>query len=67
MVEVEGLRAERLPNGQVRVTGVDQWGGKIETTYENAKFFRESLPVLSRSVKPAQAAALQKLASSIAP
>ena len=64
-IEVDGLTAELLPNGQVRVSGVDQWGGKLDSTYESAKFFRDALPVLSRSVTPPQAAALQKLADAL--
>ena len=60
VVNADGLTLEFLADGRVSFKGNDQWGGRLDTTYETVEYLRKALPVLGRSVTPAQAAALEK-------
>jgi len=62
-----GIRVEFLPSGGVTVRGADRWGHPQNFTYESATFFRNAVPVLVRSVTPAQATALQGIADELQP
>lgn len=65
--DLHGLRVTLEENGFIRLSGTDRWGGRVDTVYENAEFFRNAVPVLSRSVTEEQAADLRALAAELAP
>jgi hypothetical protein len=65
--DLAGLKLEFKKDGTVKLTGKDRWGQKIDTTYESAAYLREAVPVLRRSLSEPQAAALDKLATELAP
>jgi hypothetical protein len=60
-VDVHGIVVKFLDGGAVAISGKDRWGNALDTTYENAEFFRNALPVLERSVTAEQAAGLRAL------
>ncbi|MCZ7682196.1 MAG: hypothetical protein M5U28_26755 [Sandaracinaceae bacterium] len=48
------------PRGrQRRLEGIDRFGQTLSVTYADASYFRDAVPVLARSLTPAQADALR--------
>jgi hypothetical protein len=54
VLEGQGLRLEFMADGRILFKGKDRWGGALDTTYENASFLSNALPVLTRSLTPPQ-------------
>ena len=67
VVQVPGLRITRLSNGEVEMVGTDIWGGAINTTYQDCTYYRNALPVVRRSLPPAQAAVLTRVCTGTTP
>lgn len=62
-MDVQGILVTFRDDGTIQIRGRDRWGNGIETSYENAQFFRQALPVLERSLTPGQVQGLQALMS----
>jgi hypothetical protein len=60
-IDVHGIDVKFLAGGGIEITGRDRWNNPFDTTYENAEYFRNALPVLARSVSDQQAAGLRAL------
>ena len=60
-IDVHGISVTFREDGMVAVHGRDQFGSTIDTTYENVDFFRNALPVLSRSLTAEQSMGLREL------
>jgi hypothetical protein len=60
--DVAGLKVTVYANRRVRLQGPDAFGGQLDQTYEDAEYFKNAVPVLSRSVTPEQAKGLAALA-----
>jgi hypothetical protein len=63
--EIEGLRITPNADGTIRIEGTDRWGGDATTTYESVEFLEPALPVLERSLTPAQVAGLTQLVAEL--
>ncbi|MFK7986943.1 MAG: hypothetical protein AB8I08_13040 [Sandaracinaceae bacterium] len=64
--DLSGLQVSLNEDGTVDVDGTDRWGEAIDTQYTDHTYFRNAIPVLSRSVTPEQAAGLSALAAELA-
>lgn len=60
-LDAAGITVDRLAGGEVRVHGEDRWGEQFDTTYADATYFANAVPVLSRSLAEPQARALAAL------
>jgi len=63
VIDVHGISVTFLNGGTIELAGPDRWGVPLDTTYENADFLRDALPVLERSMTTEQAAGLRALIS----
>ncbi len=63
--DAQGITIERLPDGSIRMRGQDRWGVQLDTTYADATYFANAVPVLARSLTEAQARALTEAVPSI--
>lgn len=61
----EDPHVELLPDGGVKLTGVDQWGGRMDTVYESMTYYKNAVPVLKRYVTAAQGEQLERFAAGI--
>jgi hypothetical protein len=52
-------------DGRIRLEGTDQFGAKLDQTYENAAYFKAAVPVIARYLKPAQVEKLKALAETL--
>lgn len=64
--DLSGLEVSLNEDGTVDVEGTDRWGEAIETQYTDHTYFRNAIPVLSRSVTAEQAAGLSALGAELA-
>lgn len=53
-----GLEVRIGNDGTVIVDGIDRWGNEVHTTYADADYFRNAVPVLMRSSTEEQQTAL---------
>jgi hypothetical protein len=56
-----GVTVERLPGDAIRVRGTDRWGARMDTTYADATYFANAVPVFSRGLNDDQARAMTEL------
>jgi len=61
------LRVVVNEDGTVTVSGMDRWGHRLDTTYADATYFRNALPVLRRAVTEAQLPALEGAVAELPP
>jgi len=59
--DVHGITVTFRADGMVALQGRDQFGGAIDTVYENVEFFRKALPALERSLTAEQSTGLREL------
>ncbi len=64
-VSADGIEARLLSDGSVRLEGIDRFGQTLSVTYADASYFRNAVPVLARSLTPAQADALRAFAEQL--
>jgi hypothetical protein len=62
-----GMQAAVQRDGTVRLRGTDVWGNAVDTSYESCTFYVRALPVLRRTVTPAQMVALSRVCARAAP
>jgi hypothetical protein len=56
-----GITIERLPGDAIRVRGTDRWGARIDTTYADATYFANAVPVFARGLQDEQARVVNEL------
>ena len=59
--DVHGITVTFRADGMVALQGRDQFGGALDTVYENVEFFRKALPALERSLTAEQSTGLRDL------
>jgi len=59
--DAAGITVERLPGNAIRVRGTDRWGARIDTTYADATYFANAVPVFARGLRDDQTRAVTEL------
>ena len=60
-LERGGLALDVGADGTLRLTGADQWCGRIDTAFESLEYLTNAIPVLKRSLTEDQGRALDAL------
>jgi hypothetical protein len=63
--DIHGLLVTVNEDGSIAIQGADRWGGRLDTVYADATYFRNAVPVLQRSVTEEQGAGLEALLESL--
>lgn len=66
-VSAGGIEARLLQDGRVHLEGTDRFGAPLSVTYADATYFLNAVPVLARSLTPAQADALRTFGEGLPP
>lgn len=62
---LSGLTLKLLESGEIQLSGLDRWGNKLDTTFENREYLTNAMPTLERSLTDEQAARLKSILQSM--